>query len=378
MLAACGGDSTGPDLESLSVAPAVGLVVGVGGTSRFLATATVASGGSILASDATWISDDPSIVTVDDRGLATGVSAGLASITASVGAFSASAQVEVYVPVPVADYLPGVSYFGRRDYVEYIPGELPVVLSVPHGGALTPTEISDCTFGTVVTDRNTLELTLAVREALIDLTGYAPHVIISHLRRTKLDPNREVEEAAQDDPFAENAWEEFHGFVERARTPLIAIGGGMYFDMHGHGHPRERLELGYLLSTDRLNQSDANLNSLAIIQMTSIREIGRASPIPFSQLLRGPTSLGGLLEAEGVAAVPSPSEPSPGSDEYFTGGYNTRRHGSIDDGEVVSGIQIEHHFPGLRDTDVNRRAYATRLAVAIRSYVLEHFGYFEP
>ncbi len=112
--------------------------------------------------------------------------------------------------------------------------------------------------------------------------------------------------------------------------------------------------------------------------MTSIREIGRASPIPFSQLLRGPTSLGGLLEAEGVAAVPSPAEPSPGSDEYFTGGYNTRRHGSIDDGEVVSGIQIEHHFPGLRDTDVNRRAYATRLAVAIRSYVLEHFGYFEP
>lgn len=153
MLAACGGDSTGPDLESLSVTPAVGLVVGVGGTSRFLATATVASGGSILASDATWISDDPSIVTVDDRGLATGVSAGLTSITASVGAFSASAQVEVYVPVPVADYLPGVSYFGRRDYVEYIPGELPVVLSVPHGGALTPTEISDRTSGTVVTDR---------------------------------------------------------------------------------------------------------------------------------------------------------------------------------------------------------------------------------
>ena len=281
----------------------------------------------------------------------------------------------MYVPAPVANYLPGVSYFGRNDYVEYIPGELPVVLSVPHGGDLTPTEISNRRSGTLVTDRNTVELTHAVRDALIDLTGYAPHVVVSHLRRTKLDPNREIEEATQADPFAENAWEEFHGYVEQART---AVGEGMYFDMHGHAHPRERLELGYLLSAEQLNRPDFDLNNLSTVQMTSIREIGRDSPIPFSQLLRGPTSFGGFLETEGVAAVPSPADPSPGSDEYLTGGYNTRRHGSLEDGELVSGIQIEHHFAGLRDTDENRRAYAARLAVAIRSYMLEHFGYFEP
>ena len=71
-------------------------------------------------------------------------------------------------------------------------------------------------------------------------------------------------------------------------------------------------------------------------------------------------------------------DPSPGEDPYFTGGYNTRRHGSLDDSEVVSGIQIEHHFPGLRDTDQNRREYAARLAVSLRFFMLEHFGFFEP
>ena len=43
-IAACGGDSTGPELASLSVTPEVGLVVGVGGKSRFLARAFETSG----------------------------------------------------------------------------------------------------------------------------------------------------------------------------------------------------------------------------------------------------------------------------------------------------------------------------------------------
>jgi len=112
--------------------------------------------------------------------------------------------------------------------------------------------------------------------------------------------------------------------------------------------------------------------------MTSIRAIGFDSPIPFSKLLRGPTSLGGYLESEGIRAVPSPGDPSPGTDPYFSGGYNTHRHGSIGANEVVSGIQIEHHFRGIRDSNQNRRSYATRLATTIQLFLLQHFGFFEP
>ena len=162
------------------------------------------------------------------------------------------------------------------------------------------------------------------------------------------------------------------------RLAFQEFDGGMYFDMHGHGHAKNRLELGYLLGSDLLNGVDSSLDSPTVVSLTSIREIGLDAPIPFSQLLRGSTSLGGYLEAEGLPVLPSPGDPSPGEDPYFTGGYNTRRHGSRNDGEVVSGIQIEHHFPGLRDTDQNRRAYAARLAVSIRSFMLEHFGFFEP
>ena len=41
---------------------------------------------------------------------------------------------------------------------------------------------------------------------------------------------------------------------------------------------------------------------------------------------------------------------------------------------MISGIQLEHHFPGLRDTPANQRAYAARAARVIRRFMLEHYG----
>jgi hypothetical protein len=355
------------------------LAVGLGGTVRFAAITLDRTGAPSFSAQASWSTADADVATIDARGVATAIAAGLTMVTATAAGLSVTVPLEVYVPEPIAAYQPGISYFGRNGYVEYIPGRLPVILSAPHGGSLRPDEIPDRTWGERSADRNTSALTLAVRDALVALTGYAPHVVISHLDRVKLDPNREVEEAAQGNAFAELAWDEFQTSIEEARSAALgAFGGGMYFDLHGHGHERNRLELGYLLTSEQLNRSNASLNSLAVVQQTSIREIGRTRPDTFAEVIRGATSLGGFLEAEGVAVVPSPGDPFPGSDPYFTGGFNTRQHGSLADSELVSGIQIEHHFPGLRDTDANRRAYAERLAVAIRAFVIEHFGFFEP
>ncbi len=376
---ACGGDAgSGLRTTVVTVAPGDALLVGVGSVVTFEALGTDEAGNAVSSSPV-WSSADPRVATIAGNGVATAVSAGTTTVIATIDGVVGEAQLEVYVPDEPPSYEPGTSYFGRASYVEYIPGRLPVVLSAPHGGTLEPREIPDRTYGVTVSDRRTLELTLAVREALLALTGYAPHVVLSHLRRTKLDPNREIVEAAQESPYAEQAWKEFQGWIGTARTTVEQdFERGLYFDMHGHGHELDRLELGYLLSADELNQSDASLDALAVVASSSIRDLGRESPLRFSQLLRGPTSLGGYLGAEGVRSVPSPADPSPGASAYFSGGYNTRQHGSSMDGETVSGIQIEHHFPGIRDTEENRRAYAARLARVIRDYMLEHYGFFAP
>lgn len=376
---ACSGDSpTEPNVAAIEVVPGEMLLVGEGDGDRYLAQARDAEGTLISVSPA-WSIDRPSVASITEDGFVTAISAGLATVTATAGGASGSARLEVYVPPEIGRFEVGRSYFGRNDYVEYIPGELPVILSSAHGGALQPGEIPNRTFGVVINDRNSLELTLAMSQALLRLTGHAPHVILSHLHRSKLDANREIVEAAQESPYAEQAWTEFQEWIKVARAAVAGeYGKGLYFDIHGHGHDIDQLELGYLLTSEELNRPDIALNSLEVVARTSIRDLGRTSPIPFSQLLRGPTSFGGLLADEGIPSVPSPDTPGPGDAPYFRGGYNTREHGSVNDADVVSGIQLEHHYGGIRDTFQSRLDYSTRAARVIRRFMLEHYGFFEP
>lgn len=383
LLSACGG-SVGeprpepPGVASVEVIPGATLIVGEGGEADFRAVARTGTG-TAASGLFRWSVEDPAVATIVSEAAATavvkGVAPGVTRVVATVDGTQGSATLEVFVPEEVARYEPGRSYFGRNRYVEYIPGDMGIVLSAAHGGALRPAEIPNRAGGTHVTDTNTRQLTLAMREALLELTGRAPHVIISHLVRAKLDPNREIVEAAEENPYAEQAWHEFQGWIATARRTVAEhFASGLYLDIHGHGHAIDRLELGYLLGRDDLNLTDAALDRAEVVSRTSIRMLGEMSSRPFSQLLRGELSLGGLLEAEDVPSVPSPADPSPGDAPYFRGGYNTREHGSLATGETVSGIQIEHHYRGVRDTDRNRRDYAARAARALHRYMLEHYG----
>ncbi len=263
----------------------------------------------------------------------------------------------------------GVTCFGTSNYVEYVPGDLPVVISVPHGGALAPASIPNRTVGTTATDTNTVELGRALVDALRGRTGRAPHLVIVHLRRTKLDANREVVEAAQGNPEAVRAWEEYHAFIEQAASAVRQRSGtGFYVDLHGHGHPIARLELGYLLSIETLNQPDSHLDAIGALSSSSLRLMSGASPLSSSALLRGPQSLGGLLSGR-VPSVPSPSMPGPGADPYFNGGYSTSRHTLI-----LPGLQIESHFTGVRDSAASRSSFSAILAEALVTFLHDQLG----
>jgi N-formylglutamate amidohydrolase len=268
-----------------------------------------------------------------------------------------------------------VSYFGRNQYIEYIAGELPVILSAPHGGTLRPAEIPDRTYGTTVTDLNTGELALAIDSALVRLTGRHAHVVIVRLHRTKLDANRDLAEGAQRDAEAEQAWHDFHRFLADAKSAVNQrYTGGLYLDLHGHGHAIQRLELGYLLTPAQLRLPDDSLNQQPSHELSSsIRTLSVRSPLSFTELLRGPTSLGALLEGEGFPSVPSNAAPDPGDDEYFNGGFNTLTHGCRAGG-VICAVQIEANRIGVRDTEINRARFAAALARVIDRYLELHGG----
>ena len=262
--------------------------------------------------------------------------------------------------------------FGARRFIEYQPGTLPLILAAPHGGREKPADLPDRTQGVVDIDANTQELARAVVAAVHEATGGRPHLIVCHLHRSKLDANRDLPEAAQGNALASQAWREHHSFIERAcRKAVKDHGVAFLIDLHGHGHPDPRVELGYLFNASELEEDEQALNSPAFVQKSSLRWLVEKRGIPHIDLLRGPFSLGALLEHEGFPATPSPGKPVPGT-PFFRGGYTIFRHCKAEAG--VTGLQIEANRARLRDTPANRQRFAQALAASMKTYFAKNLG----
>ena len=271
-------------------------------------------------------------------------------------------------------FLPGQSYFGTNNYIEYRAGNLPIIISAPHGGYLVPASIPDrsCPNCVVIADAFTQETVMQLDTVIRQYLGGYPHIIINKLARKKLDANREIVEAALGNPAAELAWAEYHAYIQTAKDSLIAqYGTALYIDLHGHGHTIQRLEIGYLLNKTTLQMSDAALDAGNFQNQTGIRHLLNVlNPgASFAAVMRGPLSLGGMYANYNFSAVPSPAIPAPANSEpYFIGGYDIRRHGSRDSSSL-NAIQIELNRIGLRDSWEGRQAFAKASACIFRDFV---------
>jgi N-formylglutamate amidohydrolase len=262
-------------------------------------------------------------------------------------------------------------------YIEILPGTMPLVISIPHGGNLLPDEIPErpCLNCAKNQDIYTIEIGREVRNAIFAQTGLYPYVIINNLHRTRLDPNRNIAEAADGNKNAESAWREFQNAIDSATVQVARkFGKGLYVDLHGHRHPIQRIELGYLLSNEELVLEDDLLNSGTFTEYSSIRNLilHNLKSLSYTELVRGKRSLGGLLEEKGYSCLPAPKNPFPKSEEpYFPGGYNTTRHGSSSGG-TIDGIQIELDMD-LRSDPILRNRFSKDLATVLLKILRDYY-----
>jgi hypothetical protein len=283
--------------------------------------------------------------------------------------------------LPRAPFVVGALQADTAGWVEYTPGNAPLVLVAPHGGLLTPSVLPDrnCAGCVTVNDANTQALARAIADTFAARTGHRPHLVINRLHRRKFDGNRDLPEAAGGHvALLRGSWEWMHAAIDSARADVgRRTGRGLLIDLHGHAHAVPRLELGYLLSAAQLRETDEGLDAQELVRQSSIARLRSDSRAGVSgaALLRGAASLGALLGARGVPAVPSPAAPAPlVGEDYFTGGYNTLRHGSRTGG-LLDAVQVECHFPGLRDTESNRAAFAAAFTDALLALLALHYGW---
>ncbi|SOD18411.1 hypothetical protein [Pedobacter xixiisoli] len=281
-------------------------------------------------------------------------------------------------PQPVVEYKPNTTYYGKGNLVKLVTGDLnsPIILASPHDGTEKPEDmpVRTHTDAVVVRDLYLTDVTEKVAAALYAKTGLRPHIVINYVERARMEPNRALAETYHKSEAANALWREYHEFLKGAKEMVEKnVGKGLFLDMHGHGHDKDRIEVGYLTAISDLNGTDDLLNNKATA--SSIYNISTTSPYSFSQLIRGDYAFGTLLANEGVKAVPSKQDPKPNSDPYFNGGYCTLTYGSKVSGKV-SAIQLETPGPGFRDNAALRTASAPKVADAIIKYMQTHYGLF--
>jgi N-formylglutamate amidohydrolase len=273
---------------------------------------------------------------------------------------------------PATEYVPGQSYFGHDRHIEYIAGDLPFILSAPHGGREKPANIADRQEGTFAFDVGTQELARAIAAEMHEQTGHWPHVVICRISRRKIDCNREMVEACAGNPAAEAIWHDWHRFLGQAREQVVRdFGRGLYIDLHGHGHKVPQLEMGYLHSVADYDVSDEQLGAPQNIAASSLQAIAALHRRPYAKLVRGDFALGTLLMERGFPASPSKERPKP-SAPYFRGGYNTGRYGR--DAAPLAGLQIETNSRGVRDNDTSRAKFAKALTESLQIFFEAQIG----
>jgi hypothetical protein len=264
---------------------------------------------------------------------------------------------------------PGSKYLDAFNWVQY--GNMPLVISVPHGGTVAPDSIADRTCAGITTalDTYTIELARAIDSVFQRDYGIKPYLITTDLRRVKLDQNREWGEATCSTNTKTYLWNNFHNAIDTCIQKAIAVYSNcLYIDLHGHGHSIQRLELGYLVNTNGLqnvlgvNASNTSIGNLLAISSTS-----------FTNLLTGTNAFGTLMAAKGFPSVPSATDPAPQTgDLFFDGGYNTSRYTNRATYPKVFGWQIESNYDGVRNTSANRGLFAKAFAQSIIQFFSTH------
>lgn len=216
-------------------------------------------------------------------------------------------------------------------------GELPILISAPHGGTLKIVGVEPRTGQGMATgpsgffvgrDGGTEELAQALVQAIEQRFGRKPYAVVSATHRRYLDPNRPAH-IAFEDVDALPVYERYHDSCRQfCREILETYQGGLLLDIHGQGTSAETVYRG-------------TSNGKTV---TRLRE-------RFGENAHGGAqSFFGLLADSGWKVYPNPFDGKEQSG--FTGGHIVQTHGSHRP-EGIDAIQLEfganYRSPTQRD-----------------------------
>lgn len=248
----------------------------------------------------------------------------------------------------------GSSALAQDNLVEVEKGELPIILSAPHGGnAAIPGAIVRQGDGggsfSRKRDLGTAELTKQLADAIEQELGKRPYTVIAKFHRKYVDANR-PEKRAYESKNAELAYDAYHRAIAQAHAEVAERWGrGVLFDIHGQA----REPMGIFRGT----QNGKTATYL-------VRRFGRDAIV-------GANSVFGQLAADGVKVLPAIDSKELEHPSY-DGGYIVMKYGSAVSG-TIDGIQLElgRELRGASAREVTAEKLASAIAAFAREYLFQ-------
>lgn len=233
-------------------------------------------------------------------------------------------------------------------------GELPILLSAPHGGKLQlpgvePRKGVGRNQFVTVRDDDTDILVTKIATHLEKQLGRKPYLVVAKFDRQYVDLNRRPEDAYEMEA-AKPYYDFYHQALADARAEILSKWDlGLLIDIHGQAAKPETIFRG--------TAKGATVEAL-------IRKLGDAA-------LRGNNSLLGILEAKGYHLFPANDSTEP-EDSRFGGGYTVQRHGSKQN-PMFAAIQLEFGAALRHKQRINKTAedMATAIAGFLKAYYKE-------
>jgi len=229
-------------------------------------------------------------------------------------------------------------------------GDLPLILSAPHGGRVRVPGSKQRRRGVTVRDEDTAELALLLAQKLTDELGAKPYVVIAQFSRKDADANRPADEAFENDAAGLHYRAYHDALAQSVAECRRRFGEALLIDLHGQSEDPTVIARG--------TRDGRTLRRLELRKGKS--------------WLHGPESLGERLRAHGLPVVPiANADGSPAKETLFNGGHIVAHYGGIrEDG--IDAIQFE--FGRQRD---DLGALSRECGLAIAAFVRDA-GYLPP
>ena len=231
-------------------------------------------------------------------------------------------------------------------------GDIPILLSAPHGGRRAipnvPERKADGEKQFVTTrDDNTAELTMKLVAELERTLHGKPFVVVAHFERKYLDVNRPAEDAYEVDA-AKLVYEQYHAALRQScRTIRERWPHGLLLDIHGQA-----------AEPDKIIRGTANGDTVKLL----VEHHSRAAVI-------GPRSLFGALHEAGIPVLPNLETDD--REVKFNGGHIVRTYGSHREGGLDA-IQLE------LGSDFRKKAKLDETTRALTEAIRTHCTHYLP